>query len=175
MKIIHAPDVPNRLCFLFGCPKTKQELLLKTFQLSFEGRPTQNSPDTLLYSLSFFSPSFTPSKCYSDTCLLTPFTGNQTCDSLAKMSPSHLTRRCRLPAAQGGRQKGCDRVARAKETSSDFWKKRKKEGREGRERRREKLGTSHILTLVRGACANIENPSKIYSWSSYSITVGLSV
>lgn len=33
----------------------------------------------------------------------------------------------------------------------------------------------HILTLVKGACANIENPSKIYSWSSYSITVGLSV
>lgn len=33
----------------------------------------------------------------------------------------------------------------------------------------------NILTFVSGACANIENPSKIYSWSSYSITVGLSV
>lgn len=32
-----------------------------------------------------------------------------------------------------------------------------------------------ILTFVSGACANMENPSKIYSWSSYSITVGLSV
>lgn len=32
-----------------------------------------------------------------------------------------------------------------------------------------------ILTFVSGACANIENPSKMYSWSSYSITVGLSV
>lgn len=32
-----------------------------------------------------------------------------------------------------------------------------------------------VLTFVSGACANMENPSKIYSWSSYSITVGLSV
>lgn len=31
------------------------------------------------------------------------------------------------------------------------------------------------LTLVSGAWANMENPSKMYSWSSYSMTVGRSV
>lgn len=39
---------------------------------------------------------------------------------------------------------------------------RKDKGKAGNARK--KKGTNwHILTLVRGACANIENPSKIYS------------
>lgn len=39
-------------------------------------------------------------------------------------------------------------------------------GKQGRKRYiqgQRKPANEHILTLVRGACANIENPSKMYS------------
>lgn len=94
------------------------------------------------------------------TRLLTPFNAAQTCDSLAD-SQACLRHGCSRPAVHmGGMQNKCYEHVKGIYFDLGEGKVKERQGRQVWGRRREPPG---ILTLVRGACANIENPSKIYS------------